>query len=139
MGTDPVLLEMDAGVTTITLNRPENRNSMTPDVLARFGEHWLAAAALARWRDRLGHTWLTTVLDLATTARESGSAIWSGRAPLSGRELRSLFGLEEGPRLGRLLDALRRAWIDGDVGTPEEAKRWVAEWLRREEARGIPD
>jgi enoyl-CoA hydratase/carnithine racemase len=39
MSTDPVLLEMDAGVATITLNRPENRNSMTPDVLARFGEH----------------------------------------------------------------------------------------------------
>jgi enoyl-CoA hydratase/carnithine racemase len=38
MSTDPVLLEIDQGVATLTLNRPENRNSMTPEVLGRFRE-----------------------------------------------------------------------------------------------------
>ncbi len=39
MATDPVRLEITEGIATITLDRPENRNSMTPDVLARFAEH----------------------------------------------------------------------------------------------------
>ena len=39
MATDPVRLEITEGIATITLDRPENRNSMTPEVLARFGEH----------------------------------------------------------------------------------------------------
>jgi enoyl-CoA hydratase/carnithine racemase len=33
---DSVLYESAGGIATITLNRPENRNSMTPDVMARF-------------------------------------------------------------------------------------------------------
>lgn len=36
MGEAPVLVEVEAGVATITLNRPENRNSMTPDLMAAF-------------------------------------------------------------------------------------------------------
>jgi enoyl-CoA hydratase/carnithine racemase len=33
---DSVLYESAGGIATLTLNRPENRNSMTPDVMARF-------------------------------------------------------------------------------------------------------
>ena len=36
MSDDSVLYESAGGIATITLNRPENRNSMTPDVMARF-------------------------------------------------------------------------------------------------------
>jgi enoyl-CoA hydratase len=36
MADGAVLYEAAAGIATITLNRPENRNSMTPDVLAAF-------------------------------------------------------------------------------------------------------
>jgi enoyl-CoA hydratase/carnithine racemase len=32
----PVLYEVEGAIATITLNRPENRNSMTPDVMAAF-------------------------------------------------------------------------------------------------------
>lgn len=36
MNDDPVLFESDGRIATITLNRPDNRNSMTPDVLEGF-------------------------------------------------------------------------------------------------------
>lgn len=36
MSEAPVLIEAEAGVATITLNRPDNRNSMTPDLMAAF-------------------------------------------------------------------------------------------------------
>lgn len=38
MKNSPVLYEATRGVGTITLNRPDNRNSMTPEVLAGFQE-----------------------------------------------------------------------------------------------------
>jgi len=44
MSEPAVLYAVDAGVATVTLNRPENRNSMTPDVLAGL------AGAVARAR-----------------------------------------------------------------------------------------
>jgi len=48
MNDDAVLFESDGKVATITLNRPENRNSMTPDVLEGF------RAAVARARSDRG-------------------------------------------------------------------------------------
>jgi enoyl-CoA hydratase len=36
MAEAPVLYEVEGGIATITLNRPENRNSMTPDLMAAF-------------------------------------------------------------------------------------------------------
>ena len=38
MADDSVLYDSDGRIAVITLNRPENRNSMTPDVMARFRE-----------------------------------------------------------------------------------------------------
>ena len=45
MPDEAVLYEAKDGIATITLNRPENRNSMTPDVLAGF------EASIARARE----------------------------------------------------------------------------------------
>jgi enoyl-CoA hydratase/carnithine racemase len=45
MGEVPVLVEAEGGVATITLNRPENRNSMTPDLMAAFRAAVADAAA----------------------------------------------------------------------------------------------
>jgi enoyl-CoA hydratase/carnithine racemase len=45
MGEAPVLFEVEDGVATITLNRPENRNSMTPDLMAAFRSAVADAAA----------------------------------------------------------------------------------------------
>ena len=36
MDQNSVLYESDGRIATLTLNRPENRNSMTPDVMERF-------------------------------------------------------------------------------------------------------
>ncbi len=48
MSGNAVVFEIDRHVATITLNRPENRNSMTPEVLAGFGE---AIAKVRKDRD----------------------------------------------------------------------------------------
>jgi enoyl-CoA hydratase/carnithine racemase len=45
---DSVLYESDGRIAMLTLNRPENRNSMTPDVMARF------RACVARARGEAG-------------------------------------------------------------------------------------
>jgi enoyl-CoA hydratase/carnithine racemase len=45
MADAPVLYEAAGGIATITLNRPENRNSMTPDVMAAFRDCVARAAA----------------------------------------------------------------------------------------------
>jgi enoyl-CoA hydratase/carnithine racemase len=45
---DSVLYESDGRIATVTLNRPENRNSMTPDVMQRF------RACVARARAEVG-------------------------------------------------------------------------------------
>ncbi len=46
------------------------------------------------------------------------------RAPLDGHDLRRL-GVAPGPAMGRLLDDLRAATLDGAVATREEAEAWV--------------
>jgi len=44
---------------------------------------------------------------------------------ISGRDLIERFGLEEGPRIGELLEAVREAQVMGRVRTREEALAWV--------------
>jgi enoyl-CoA hydratase/carnithine racemase len=45
MDQTPVLYDVADAIATITLNRPENRNSMTPDVRAAFRDCVARAAA----------------------------------------------------------------------------------------------
>ena len=45
MSNEQVLYSCASRVATITLNRPENRNSMTPEVMAAFRETVARAAA----------------------------------------------------------------------------------------------
>jgi enoyl-CoA hydratase/carnithine racemase len=45
MSDAPVLYDVADAIATITLNRPENRNSMTPDVMAAFRDAVARAAA----------------------------------------------------------------------------------------------
>ncbi len=48
------------------------------------------------------------------------------RAPLDGRDMQRL-GVAPGPMIGRILDDLRVAYLDGDVTTREQAEIWVRE------------
>ncbi len=74
---------------------------------------WIAAVDLA---DRL----------LAVWAREQTPPL------LQGRDLRRL-GLPPGPRIGRLLEEVRRLQLEGRLRTREEALAWVRRRLGREE------
>jgi tRNA nucleotidyltransferase (CCA-adding enzyme) len=48
---------------------------------------------------------------------------------ISGHDLMARFDLEEGPRIGDLLEAVREAQAMGQVHTREEALDWVAQSL----------
>ncbi|MGQ9927579.1 MAG: CCA tRNA nucleotidyltransferase [Chloroflexaceae bacterium] len=67
----------------------------------------------------------------ATTARYLRE-LRTMRAPLNGNDLQRL-GIAPGPLLGRTLEALRAAALDGEVGTREEAEVWV-----QRHAPGLP-
>jgi tRNA nucleotidyltransferase/poly(A) polymerase len=50
---------------------------------------------------------------------------------LDGRQLMSIFGLAEGPGVGRLLEALREAQAVGEVTSYDEALAWVDQRLQK--------
>jgi tRNA nucleotidyltransferase (CCA-adding enzyme) len=50
------------------------------------------------------------------------------RAPLDGRDMQRL-GVAPGPMIGRVLDELRAAHLDGEVTTRAQAESWVRERL----------
>ncbi|MEN6336574.1 MAG: CCA tRNA nucleotidyltransferase, partial [Phycisphaerales bacterium] len=52
---------------------------------------------------------------------------------LNGHDLMRL-GATPGPSLGQLSEELYTAQLEGDVATPEQAERWVADWLTRHPA-----
>lgn len=43
--TDAALYEVSGGVATITLNRPDNRNALSVELVNAVGDHWTAAQA----------------------------------------------------------------------------------------------
>jgi enoyl-CoA hydratase/carnithine racemase len=75
MGEAPVLVEVAEGVATLTLNRPENRNSMTPDLMAAFRAAVAEAAA-----DRA----LRAVVITGRGASFCAGADFRGASPLPG-------------------------------------------------------
>jgi len=48
---------------------------------------------------------------------------------ISGHDLMEVFGLEEGPRIGELLEAVREAQVEDEVRTEEEALALVKDLL----------
>jgi poly(A) polymerase len=47
---------------------------------------------------------------------------------LGGDEIMELRDLGPGPEVGRVIEALREAQAAGDVGSREEAERFVRDW-----------
>ena len=75
MNDAPVLYEVADAIATITLNRPENRNSMTPDVMAAFRDAVARAA---------GDRSLRCVVLTGRGTSFCAGADFRGAAPLAG-------------------------------------------------------
>ncbi|HKV09982.1 MAG TPA: hypothetical protein VJ725_17720 [Thermoanaerobaculia bacterium] len=71
------------------------------------------AAAAERWRSGL-----SAVADLA---RREGATLFEPPRLLSGADVQELLGIPPGPGVGRALDAVRQALVDGTIRTREEA------------------
>jgi hypothetical protein len=52
---------------------------------------------------------------------------------LDGQDLISLFSLPPSPLFARILNALEVAQVEGEVASVEEARRWVRQYLAREQ------
>jgi poly(A) polymerase len=56
---------------------------------------------------------------------------------LTGHDLQRIFGLSPGPLIGKALDALEEAQVEGEVGTRDEAVSWLRDWFGSYEVAGI--
>lgn len=94
-------------------------------LLHRAGALWptLAAFLGSAASDEAWNRALRALDDLAAAEAD---AIFAPPPLLDGNQIASLLGLEPGPRLGELVAALRRAQIEGRIGSPETA----ADFLR---------
>lgn len=93
--------------------------------LHRAGDLWSTAVAVAAVRD--GEDPAAAVDDLARLAAAEGEAIFAPPPLLDGTEVSRRAGVPPGPELGRLVRRLRRAQIEGRIGTPAEAVALLAE------------
>jgi putative nucleotidyltransferase with HDIG domain len=94
----------DAGVDTLLL------------YLADHLATWGPSLRMTRWRRRV-----ELVASMLTDYYERHQKVISPPKLISGYDLMEEFGLEEGPRIGELLEAVREAQVEGEVRTKEEA------------------
>lgn len=78
---------------------------------------------------------LVAVEDLARLAANDGEQIFDPPRLLTGDEAMELLGLGAGPELGRVLDAVRAAQVQGSLRTREDARRYLMEL----KARGVSE
>ena len=94
--------------------------------LHRLGELWPTAVALAGARAGAGtgegDAWRRAAGALVALAGAGGAAILTPPRLLSGDEVQRLLDIPPGPRVGEALSAVRRAQVDGDVETREDAE-----------------
>jgi hypothetical protein len=108
--------------------------------LSRLGHLWPLAAALRLWEaDEDPEPWIGTITALAATAADAGDELFDARSPLDGDELQRLFGLAPGPELGRLIEGLRNARIEGRIETRTQAIDWARRWIATSERRRPAD
>jgi tRNA nucleotidyltransferase/poly(A) polymerase len=97
--------------------------------IAEFGLSWPAAAALvANSSEEFDPSegWLA---ELAETHRRHGSTLIDPPRLLTGGDLERDFGISPGKRMGELLQAIKRAWIDGVIASETEAREWLQRHL----------
>jgi hypothetical protein len=82
------------------------------DHLATWGPNLM----MARWRRRVEF-----VASMLADYYERNQKVISPPKLINGHDLMEEFGLEEGPRIGELLEAVREAQVEDEVRTKEEA------------------
>jgi hypothetical protein len=99
--------------------------------LHRMGDAWTTALARlgAQWVEENGPderalaAWRRAVRELAALLAADGERILAPPRLLSGEDVQRLLGVPPGPQVGRALDRVRRAQVDGEIETREEAER----------------
>ncbi|MBM4467002.1 MAG: CCA tRNA nucleotidyltransferase [Chloroflexi bacterium] len=105
----------DAGVDTLLL--------YLADHLATWGPN----LQIARWQGRVEFA-----ASMLTDYYERHQKVISPPRLINGYDLMEEFGLEEGPQIGELLEAVREAQAEEEVGTREEALALVSGLLAQE-------
>ncbi|MCJ7549095.1 MAG: hypothetical protein MUQ30_05380 [Anaerolineae bacterium] len=89
---------------------------------------WLANGVVTQasvWCEQEWHAHLDVARALLDAYLRQRETIVDPRPFLSGRDIMAL-GLDPGPRVGELIEALREAQAAGDVSTRSEAQTWAA-------------
>jgi tRNA nucleotidyltransferase/poly(A) polymerase len=89
--------------------------------LHRAGRLWPTAVCSLGSRTADLPDWRAGLRPLVELARREGAAILDPPRLLKGEEVQELLGIPPGPEIGKALDAVRRAQVDGTVRTREEA------------------
>ena len=88
---------------------------------------WGPDLQIARWRRQVEF-----VASMLADYYERHQKVISPPKLISGHDLMEEFGLEEGPRIGELLEAVREAQVEREVRTRGEVLALVKRWLAQE-------
>jgi hypothetical protein len=95
--------------------------------LYRAGSLWTTAACsvgariAARGDSGAVERWRYDLVNLADLAKREGAVLFDPPRLLSGADVQELLGIPPGPGVGRALDSVRQALVDGKIRTREEA------------------
>ncbi len=110
--------------TRLPAEAPEQRR-----FLHRLGTLWPTVACFAGVRSESrgeAEEWERAARELVGLVRRQGEAIFDPPQLLDGREVGEILGAPPGPEIGKALDALRWAQVDGKIETKAEARDLVA-------------
>lgn len=95
--------------------------------LNRAGRLWTTAACsvgariAARGDGGATERWRSCLAALADLARREGAVLFEPPRLLSGADVQEILGIPPGPGVGRALDSVRQALVDGKIRTRDEA------------------
>jgi tRNA nucleotidyltransferase/poly(A) polymerase len=89
--------------------------------LHRAGRLWPTAACVHGARREGAAAWRETLRRLADLAQREAATLFDPPRLLTGEDVQQLLGISPGREVGRALDAVRSAQVDGTVRTREEA------------------
>ena len=89
--------------------------------LYRTGRLWTTAACWLGAGDLKPGPWRKELALLVDLVRKEGENLFDPPRLLTGEEVQELLGIPPGPAVGKALDTVRRAQVDGQVRTREQA------------------